>query len=101
MNPVVVVWCPVGDEARAKSLIIRPARSIHIARVAGGHNAGNTVIIGKTLRSQLIPCAPETQATRHHRSGVVIDLPPSLPKFEMLEKAHLASPAACTSAIRP
>jgi len=66
MKSVVVVGAQWATKAKAKSSIIFAALIDYIARVAGGHNAGHTVIIGKDrFVLQLIPCGilrPKQQA---------------------------------------
>jgi adenylosuccinate synthase len=75
MKSVVVVGAQWGDEGKGK-VVDYLARSFdYIARVAGGHNAGHTVIIGKDRYVlQLIPCGilrPKQQAVIG--TGVVVD----------------------------
>src|SRR5437660_11918808 len=57
MKSVVVVGAQWGDEGKGKVVDYLSGSFDYIARVAGGHNAGHTVIIGKDRYVlQLIPC---------------------------------------------
>src|SRR5213594_2497033 len=57
MKSVVVVGAQWGDEGKGKVVDYLSGSFDYIARVAGGHNAGHTVIIGKERYVlQLIPC---------------------------------------------
>src|SRR5260370_378994 len=57
MRSVVVVGAQWGDEGKGKVVDYLAGSFDYIARVAGGHNAGHTVIIGKDRYVlQLIPC---------------------------------------------
>jgi len=57
MKSVVVVGAQWGDEGKGKVVDYLSVSFDYIARVAGGHNAGHTVIIGKDRYVlQLIPC---------------------------------------------
>ncbi len=69
MKSVVVVGAQWGDEGKGKVVDYLAGSFDYIARVAGGHNAGHTVIIGKDRYVlQLIPCGIlRPQAARHHR----------------------------------
>src|SRR5271163_3753038 len=66
MKSVVVVGAQWGDEGKGKVVDYLAGSFDFIARVAGGHNAGHTVIIGKDRYVlQLIPCGilrPKQQA---------------------------------------
>src|SRR5437762_12478825 len=66
MKSVVVVGAQWGDEGKGKVVDYLAGSFDYIARVAGGHNAGHTVIIGKDRYVlQLIPCGilrPKQQA---------------------------------------
>src|SRR5258707_10488000 len=56
MKSVVVVGAQWGDEGKGKVVDYLAGSFDYIARVAGGHNAGHTVIIGKEKHVlQLIP----------------------------------------------
>ena len=75
MKSVVVVGAQWGDEGKGKVVDYLAGSFDYIARVAGGHNAGHTVIIGKDKYVlQLIPCGilrPKQHAVIG--TGVVID----------------------------
>ena len=72
MKSIVVVGAQWGDEGKGKVVDYLAGAFDYIARVAGGHNAGHTVIIGKDrFVLQLIPCGilrPKQQAVI--RAGV-------------------------------
>src|SRR5258708_8628651 len=92
MKSVVVVGAQWGDEGKGKVVDYLAGSFDYIARVAGGHNAGHTVIIGKDRYVlQLIPCGilrPKQHAIIG--PGVVIDPSALVAEIEMLEKAHLS-----------
>ena len=77
MKSVVVVGAQWGDEGKGKVVDYLAGSFDYIARVAGGHNAGHTVIIGKdTLRPPVDPVRHSSPAAAHrdrhrrrHRSG--------------------------------
>src|SRR6266852_2762808 len=75
MKSVVVVGAQWGDEGKGKVVDYLAGSFDYIARVAGGHNAGHTVIIGKQRYVlQLIPCGilrPKQQAVIG--TGTVVD----------------------------
>jgi len=48
MKSVAVVGAQWGDEGKGKVVDYLAGSFDYIARVAGGHNAGHTVIIGRT-----------------------------------------------------
>ena len=77
MKSVVVVGAQWGDEGKGKVVDYLAGSFDYIVRVAGGHNAGHTVIIGdKRYVLQLIPCGilrPKQQAVIG--SGVVVGIP--------------------------
>ncbi len=57
MKSIVVVGAQWGDEGKGKVVDYLAASFDYIARCAGGHNAGHTVIYsGKRFVLQLIPC---------------------------------------------
>src|SRR5258705_331835 len=92
MKSVVVVGAQWGDEGKGKVVDYLAGSFDYIARVAGGHNAGHTVIIGKDRYVlQLIPCG--ILRPKQHviiGPGVVIDPSALVAEIEMLEKAHLS-----------
>ena len=71
----VVLGAQWGDEGKGKIVDVLSDRFAVVARYAGGHNAGHTVIIGKDRYVlQLIPCGilrPKQQAVIG--TGVVVD----------------------------
>src|SRR5216683_2972969 len=90
MKSVVVVGAQWGDEGKGKVVDYLAGSFDYIARVAGGHNAGHTVIIGKDrFVLQLIPCGilrPKRHAVIG--TGVVVD-----PAALVAEKNRLAKGA--------
>jgi adenylosuccinate synthase len=71
----VVLGAQWGDEGKGKIVDVLSARFAVVARYAGGHNAGHTVIIrGKKFILQLVPCGvlrPDCRAVIGN--GVVLD----------------------------
>jgi adenylosuccinate synthase len=71
----VVVGAQWGDEGKGKIVDVLSERFQVVARYAGGHNAGHTVIIrGQKFVLQLVPCGvlrPDCQAVIGN--GVVLD----------------------------
>src|SRR2546425_6095463 len=91
MKSVVVVGAQWGDEGKGKVVDYLAGSFDYIARVAGGHNAGHTVIIGKDgFVLQLIPCGilrPKQHAVIG--TGVVVDPAALVAEIEMLSKAGI------------
>jgi adenylosuccinate synthase len=91
MKSVVVVGAQWGDEGKGKVVDYLAGSFDYIARVAGGHNAGHTVIIGKDRYVlQLIPCGilrPEQHTVIG--TGVVIDPGALVAEIEMLKKVGI------------
>jgi adenylosuccinate synthase len=91
MKSVVVVGAQWGDEGKGKVVDYLAGSFDYIARVAGGHNAGHTVIIGKDRYVlQLIPCGilrPKQQAVIG--TGVVVDPAALVAEIETLSKAGI------------
>jgi len=91
MKSVVVVGAQWGDEGKGKVVDYLAGSFDYIARVAGGHNAGHTVIIGKERYVlQLIPCGilrPKQHAIIG--TGVVIDPAALVAEIETLAKAGI------------
>src|SRR5256714_13608312 len=89
MKSVVVVGAQWGDEGKGKVVDYLAGAFDYIARVAGGHNAGHTVIIGKDrFVLQLIPCG--ILRTQQHVviwTGVVGDPAALVAEIETLEGA--------------
>ena len=82
----VVLGAQWGDEGKGKIVDVLSGRFSVVARYAGGHNAGHTVIIdGKKFILQLVPCGvlrPDCRAVIGN--GVVLD-----PMAFLKEVAHL------------
>jgi adenylosuccinate synthase len=91
MKSVVVVGAQWGDEGKGKVVDYLAGSFDYIARVAGGHNAGHTVIIGKDKYIlQLIPCGilrPKQHAVIG--TGVVVDPAALVKEIEMLCRAGI------------
>src|ERR1700758_3340164 len=71
----VVLGAQWGDEGKGKIVDVLSERFSVVARYAGGHNAGHTVIInGKRFVLQLVPCGVLRQDCRSViGNGVVLD----------------------------
>jgi len=71
----VVVGAQWGDEGKGKIVDVLSERFSVVARYAGGHNAGHTVIIGgKKFILQLVPCGVLRPSCRGViGNGVVLD----------------------------
>jgi adenylosuccinate synthase len=82
----VVLGAQWGDEGKGKIVDVLSERFSAVARYAGGHNAGHTVIIGgKKFVLQLIPCGVlRPGCTGIIGNGVVLD-----PLAFLKEVAHL------------
>src|ERR1700675_1240295 len=89
MKPVGGVGAQWGDEGKGKGVAFLAGAFDYIARVAGGHNAGHTVIIGKDrFVLQLIPCGilrPKQHAVIG--TGVGVDPAARVAEIETLAKA--------------
>src|SRR6202043_3429746 len=91
MKSVVVGGAQWGDEGKGKVVDYLAGSFDYIARVAGGHNAGHTVIIGdKKYVLQLIPCGI-LRPGRHAviGTGVVVDPAALVAEIETLAKAGI------------
>jgi len=71
----VVLGAQWGDEGKGKIVDVLSERFTAVARYAGGHNAGHTVIIGgQRFVLQLIPCGVLRPGCRGIiGNGVVLD----------------------------
>src|SRR5256885_12246107 len=71
----VIIGAQWGDEGKGKIVDVLSESFSVVARYAGGHNAGHTVIInGKKFVLQLVPCGVMRQACRSViGNGVVLD----------------------------
>jgi adenylosuccinate synthase len=91
MKSIVVVGAQWGDEGKGKVVDYLAGSFDYIARYAGGHNAGHTVIFnGNRFILQLIPCGilrPNKHAVIG--SGVVVDPVALVSELETLAKAGI------------
>jgi len=71
----VIVGAQWGDEGKGKIVDVLSENFTVVARYAGGHNAGHTVIInGKKFVLQLVPCGVLRAGCRSViGNGVVLD----------------------------
>src|SRR6266704_3180124 len=71
----VIVGAQWGDEGKGKIVDVLSEKFRVVARYAGGHNAGHTVIInGKRFVLQLVPCGVLREGCRAViGNGVVLD----------------------------
>ncbi len=87
----VILGAQWGDEGKGKIVDVLSERFRIVARYAGGHNAGHTVIIhGRKFVLQLIPCGvlrPETKGVIGN--GVVLDPMAFLSEVRKLRDAGL------------
>src|SRR5438094_7390951 len=74
-NTAVIVSAQWGDEGKGKIVDVLSENFNVVARYAGGHNAGHTVIIGgKKFVLQLVPCGVLREGCRSViGNGVVLD----------------------------
>src|ERR1700684_1903891 len=88
----VILGAQWGDEGKGKIVDVLSEKFSVVARYAGGHNAGHTVIIkGKKCVLQLIPCGvlrPETKSVIGN--GVVLDPMAFLNEVKKLKDAGLS-----------
>jgi adenylosuccinate synthase len=72
---VIVVGAQWGDEGKGKIVDVLSEKFSIVARYAGGHNAGHTVIIdGRRFVLQLVPCGVLREGCRSViGNGVVLD----------------------------
>src|SRR5881409_380766 len=94
----VVLGAQWGDEGKGKIVDVLSQRFSAVARYAGGHNAGHTVIIGgKKFVLQLIPCGVLRPGCKGIiGNGVVLDPVAFLNEVKKLKDAGLPAydPAA-------
>jgi adenylosuccinate synthase len=87
----VILGAQWGDEGKGKIVDVLSEKFSVVARYAGGHNAGHTVIIsGKKFVLQLIPCGvlrPECKGVIGN--GVVLDPMAFLSEVKKLRDAGL------------
>jgi adenylosuccinate synthase len=74
-HAIIVVGAQWGDEGKGKIVDVLSQQFSVVARYAGGHNAGHTVIIrGKKFILQLVPCGVLRQGCRAViGNGMVVD----------------------------
>jgi adenylosuccinate synthase len=87
----VILGAQWGDEGKGKIVDVLSERFSVVARYAGGHNAGHTVIIGgKKFVLQLIPCGVlRPQCRGVIGNGVVLDPMAFLKEVKKLRDAGL------------
>jgi adenylosuccinate synthase len=85
----VIVGAQWGDEGKGKIVDVLSENFSVVARYAGGHNAGHTVIIkGKRFVLQLVPCGVLRKGCRSViGNGVVLDPIAFLKEVGMLRQA--------------
>src|SRR5712691_10992797 len=85
----VVIGAQWGDEGKGKIVDVLSEKFSVVARYAGGHNAGHTVIInGKRFVLQLVPCGVLRQGCRSViGNGVVLDPIAFLKEVAALQEA--------------
>src|ERR1019366_3168131 len=85
----VVIGAQWGDEGKGKIVDVLSENFRVVARYAGGHNAGHTVIIGgKKFVLQLIPCGVLRPGSRGViGNGVVLDPIAFLNEVQRLREA--------------
>jgi adenylosuccinate synthase len=91
MKSIVVVGAQWGDEGKGKIVDYVAASFDYVARYAGGHNAGHTVIFdGRRIVLQLIPCGI-LRPGRHAvvGSGVVVDPAALVGELDSLAQAGI------------
>jgi adenylosuccinate synthase len=88
----VIVGAQWGDEGKGKIVDVLSHNFSIVARYAGGHNAGHTVIIkGRKFVLQLVPCGVLRQGCRSViGNGVVLDPLAFLKEVHMLRLAGVA-----------
>ncbi len=91
MKVIVVVGAQWGDEGKGKIVDYIASSFDYVARYAGGHNAGHTVIFdNRRFVLQLIPCGI-LRPGRHAiiGSGVVVDPAALIAELEALQQAGI------------
>jgi adenylosuccinate synthase len=91
VRAAVVVGAQWGDEGKGKIVDVLSQRFSLVARYAGGHNAGHTVIVrGQKFILQLVPCGVLRPGCRAAiGNGVVLDPVAFLKEVEMLRAGGL------------
>src|SRR5947207_7327968 len=87
----VIVGAQWGDEGKGKIVDVLSDHFTMVARYAGGHNAGHTVVVdGKKYVLQLVPCGVLRKGTRGViGNGVVLDPIHFLKEVETLRKGGI------------
>src|SRR5256885_5168866 len=87
----VIVGAQWGDEGKGKIVDVLSEHFTMVARYAGGHNAGHTVVVdGKKYVLQLVPCGVLRKGTRGViGNGVVLDPIHFLKEVETLRKGGI------------
>src|SRR5881394_4535465 len=87
----VIVGAQWGDEGKGKIVDVLSEHFTMVARYAGGHNAGHTVVVdGKKYVLQLVPCGVLRKGTRGViGNGVVLDPLHFLKEVETLRKGGI------------
>ena len=90
-NTAVIVGAQWGDEGKGKIVEVLSEPFDYVARYAGGHNAGHTVIIhGQKFVLQLVPCGVLREGRKSViGNGVVLDPFAFLQEVNGLRKAGL------------
>src|SRR5476649_1341432 len=91
----VILGAQWGDEGKGKIVDVLSEKFDIVARYAGGHNAGHTVIIhGKKFVLQLIPCGVLRPGCKGViGNGVVLDPMAFLSEVKKLKDAGLKVPS--------
>ena len=91
LKAAVVIGAQWGDEGKGKIVDVLAENFSVVARYAGGHNAGHTVIIGgKKFILQLIPCGVLRPGRRSViGNGVVLDPVAFIKEVGMLRQAGI------------
>ncbi|MFL6300320.1 MAG: adenylosuccinate synthase [Terriglobales bacterium] len=87
----VIVGAQWGDEGKGKIVDVLSDHFTMVARYAGGHNAGHTVVVdGKKYVLQLVPCGVLRKGTKGViGNGVVLDPIHFLKEVEKLRKGGI------------
>jgi adenylosuccinate synthase len=87
----VIVGAQWGDEGKGKIVDVLSDHFTMVARYAGGHNAGHTVVVdGKKYVLQLVPCGVLRKGTKGViGNGVVLDPIHFLKEVETLRKGGI------------
>ena len=94
MKSVVVVGAQWGDEGKGKVVDYLAGSFDYICRVAGGHNAGHTVIVGaEPVTSNAVAVAEARRVDEARPDCVLFNFAVwAFPHFAMLAASEIASP---------